>query len=91
MAMQTELMEPARFEQARPTSSPPSADAPYDVRAQWSSDYVAWFIAQVPQDGALPQDVRDTHLFEIEFETCVADPQNYERQTLAELRQRAIH
>lgn len=91
MDMQTELMQPVRFEQARPTSSAPSADAPYDVRAAWSRDYVVWFIAQMPQDGALPPDVRDTHRFEIEFETCVSDPLTYERQTLAELRQRKVH
>lgn len=91
MDMQTELMQPVRLEQARPASSAPSADAPYDVRAAWSQDYVAWFIAQTPQDGALPPDVRATHRFEIEFETCVNDPQTYERQTLGELRQRKVH
>lgn len=91
MDMQTELMQPVRFEQARPATSAPSADAPYDVRAAWSNDYVSWFIAQMPQQGALPPDVRDTHRFEIEFETCVNDPQAYERQTLAELRQTRPH
>ena len=91
MDMQMELMQPVRFDQARPASSAPSADAPYDVRAAWSQDYVAWFIEQMPQDGALPPDVRDTHRFEIEFATCVSDPRAYERQTLAELRQRKVH
>ena len=91
MDMQTELMQPARFQQVRPAASAPSAHAPYDVRAEWSSDYVAWFIAQVPQEGDLPRDVRDTHRFEIEFETCVSDPQTYERQTLAELGQLKVH
>jgi len=91
MDLQTELMQPVRFEQARPATSAPSADAPYDVRAAWSNDYVSWFIAQMPQQGALPPDVRDTHRFEIEFEACVGDPQTYERQTLAELRQTRPH
>lgn len=91
MDMQTELMQPVRFEQARPASSAPSADAPYDVRASWSRDYVSWFIQQTPQDGASPPDVRDTHRFEIEFDACVMDPPTYERQTLAELRQRRVH
>ncbi len=91
MDMQTEFIQPVRYEQARPASSAPSADAPYDVRAAWSSDYVSWFIAQMPQQGALPPDVRDTHRFEIEFEACVADPAAYERQTLAELRQTRLH
>ena len=91
MDMQTELMQPVRFEQARPASSAPSADAPYGVRAAWSSDYVSWFIEQMPADGALPPDVRNTHRFEIEFEACVGDPQTYERQTLAELREQRVH
>jgi len=89
MDMHSEPMQPVRFELARPASSAPSADAPYDVRAAWSRDYVAWYIEQTPQAGALPPDVRNTHRFEIEFETCVPDPQAYERQTLEELRQRA--
>lgn len=91
MDMQTDLAQPLDFEQVRPASSAPSADAPYDVRAQWSRDYVVWFIAQTPQDGALPQDVRDTHRFEIEFETCVSDPAAYEAQTRTELRQVRVH
>ncbi|MFZ2031837.1 MAG: hypothetical protein WAU68_16115 [Vitreimonas sp.] len=91
MDMHTEFTQPVRFEQARPLPSAPSATAPYDVRAGWSRDYVTWFILQMPQDGALPPDVRDTHRFEIEFEACVMDPQSYERQTLAELRQQRVH
>jgi hypothetical protein len=91
MDIQAEMMQPVRFELARPASSAPSADAPYDVRAAWSTDYISWFIAQMPQQGALPADVRDTHRFEIEFQACVSDPQAYERQTLAELRQRRAH
>ena len=88
MDMQTELMQPVRLvEAARPSASAPSADALYDVRAAWSSDYVVWYIAQTPQDGALPSDVRPTHRFEIEFEACVVDPQAYERDTQVELRQ----
>ena len=91
MDMQTEMMTPVRLAQTRPASSAPSAAAPYEVRAEWSRDYVAWFIAQMPQEGALPQDVSDTHRFEIEFDTCINDPQAYERQTVAELRQLTVH
>jgi hypothetical protein len=91
MDMHAELMRPVRFEQVRPLTSAPSATAPYEVRAAWSRDYVAWFIMQTPQDGALPSGVRSTHRFEIEFEACVPDPQLYERQTLAELRQKRVH
>ena len=91
MDMQIEHTQPVRFEQVRPLSSAPGATAPYDVRAAWSRDYVAWFIMQMPQDGSLPADVRDTHRFEIEFQACVPDPQAYERQTLAELRRWAVH
>src|SRR5689334_11226876 len=88
MDMPIELMQPVRFERVRPVSAAPSAGAPYDVRAAWSRDYVGWFIAQLPSQGALPADVRDTHLFEIEFEICVQDPRAYERETQAELRTR---
>ena len=91
MDLHTDHMQPVRFEQVRPLASAPSSDAPYDVRAAWSRDYVTWFILQTPQDGALPADVRATHRFEIEFEVCVMDPQSYERQTLDELRQRRVH
>lgn len=91
MDMPIDLTQPVRFEQVRPITNAPSASAPYDVRAAWSRDYVMWFIAKMPEDGALPPDVRDTHRFEIEFETCVADPAAYERQTLAELRLRKVH
>lgn len=91
MDMQSELMQPVRFEQVRPPSSAPAATAPYDIRAAWSRDYVSWFIMQTPQDGSLPPDVRDTHRFEVEFEACVPDPQAYERQTLTELHQQRVH
>lgn len=91
MDMQMDHMRPVRFEQVRPLPSAPSAAAPYDVRAAWSRDYVTWYILQTPHEGELPADVRATHFFEIEFEICVMDPQSYERQTLAELRQRQLH
>jgi hypothetical protein len=91
MDMQTEFIQPVRFEQVRPVSSAPAASARYEVRAAWSRDYVSWFIEQMPTDGSLPPDVRDTHRFEIEFEACVGDPQTYERQTLAELRTQRVH
>jgi hypothetical protein len=90
MDMHAEFIQPVRFEQVRPASSAPSANAPYEARAAWSRDYVSWFIEQMPADGALPPDVRDTHRFEIEFDACVGDPQTYERQTLAELRAQRV-
>ena len=91
MDMQTELTRPVRLVEAqRPSAPAPPADAPYDVRAAWSSDYVSWYIAHTPQDGALPSDVRPTHRFEIEFDACVHDPQAYERDTQAEHRQRKL-
>lgn len=63
----------------------PPASAPYEERADWSTMYVPWFLAQTAIEGEPPMDARATHFFEIEFSTCVADPQLYEKQTQAEL------
>jgi hypothetical protein len=87
MDMPIELTQPVRFEQVAPVSAAPSAGAPYEVRAAWSTNYVSWYIAQTPQQGATPTDVRATHRFEVEFQSCVVDPQAYERETQGELRQ----
>lgn len=65
----------------RPSAAPPAASAQFDVRAAWCEQYVDWLISHEPRPNALPTDVRPTHLFEIEFNSCKPNPQQYERET----------
>lgn len=74
-----------------PPSNPPSADAPYDMRAAWSDLYVRWLIEETPQEGLSPTDVRATHRYEVEFNSCVADPQAYVRAVEEELPREVLH
>lgn len=69
---------------------PPGADAPYEERAEWSAHYVSWILSTTPQEGELPNDVRATHRFEIEFNCCVEDPQAYVRAMARELADGAL-
>lgn len=75
----------------RPQGSPPHRTASIQERAAWSERYVAWFIAQAPQDGPLPADIPRTHRYEVEFAYCMLDPQRYERETLEELKRPILH
>jgi hypothetical protein len=75
----------------RPQGTPPHRTASIQERAAWSERYVAWFIAQTPQDGPLPPDIPPTHRYEVEFAYCMLDPQRYERETLEELRRPTMH
>lgn len=63
--------------------APPSADAPFHRRESWCDANVSSLIAAAPETP-LPEDVRPTHHFEIEFNACKLDPQAYRRQTLEE-------
>lgn len=67
-----------------PTVAPPAATAPVAQRQAWCEQYVAWFVTNTPHPAPLPPDVRPTHLFEIEFNSCKLDPQTYERETHAQ-------
>ena len=75
----------------RPLEDAPPRTAPYEERAAWSDRYVNWFIAQTSPEGPLPPDVQPTHQYMVEFNTCVLDPQEYERQTQAELTEHVVH
>jgi len=67
-----------------PPDRPPDASAPFEERAQFSWDYVNWYLSQLPSVEQL-DDVRPTHLDEIEYQQCVQDPAAYVEMTLAEL------
>lgn len=75
----------------RPLDPAPPRSAPYEVRAEWSERYVAWLIWRTPVEGPLPKDVGATHRYEIEFSSCVMDPQTYERQTQDEVLPETVH
>lgn len=70
----------------RPRDPAPSRTAAAEDRTAWTEEYVAWFVAQTPQEGPLPADIAPTRRYEVEFAYCLLDPQRYERETQAELR-----
>lgn len=70
---------------ARPFESPPSKSASYFDRADWSARYVTWFLQQIDVDGPARADVGPTHLYQVEFYSCLLDPKLYEQQTQGEL------
>jgi len=69
----------------RPAEPAPRASAPFEAREAWCLRYAAWFIARMPIEGPLPDDVRPTQRMETEFNSCKLDPRLYERQTMDEL------
>ena len=51
--------------------------------------YAEWFVAQTPlQHQRMPADARPTERLENELNYCKLDPQQYERETVAELNTR---
>lgn len=73
-----------------PKTPAPPATASFEAREMWCTRYATWLIAQTPMQGSLPSDVRPTHRFEIELDSCKPDPQRYQRQTSAELQQARV-
>jgi hypothetical protein len=78
MNAQTVLSKP-------PADAAPDANAPLELRESWCDARVSSLIAGAP-GAPLPEDVRPTHRFETEFNSCKLDPQEYERQTRNEAR-----
>lgn len=74
----------------RPSTPAPTAAASFEARETWCEQYANWYIASTPAPAeaasAAPPaaDVRATHEFEVEFNSCKIDPREYERQTHAE-------
>lgn len=85
--METNLFEnlDAIVHPGRPIDYAPPKTASYEERADWSERYVRWFLGQVETEGTLPKDAMPTHLFQVEFNYCMLDPQLYEEQTQKEL------
>lgn len=90
--MDLDLVEFGRARSGTPVfEAPPTAAAPYEERAEWSARYVSWLMDRTAQEGALPPDVRDTHLYEVEFNSCVIDPQAYVRTITEERQPEMVH
>lgn len=70
----------------RPETRAPAASASFEARETWCQRYAAWYVQHTPATAA-PSDVSPTHRFEVEFNSCKLDPQQYERDTLAEIAQ----
>ncbi len=75
----------AQADDKRPAAPAPGAAAAFEAREAWCQDYVAWFIGETPAARPAPADVRPTHRLEVELNSCKLDPQEYERDTLAEI------
>lgn len=69
---------------APPTTAAPSASAPIDQRTHWCQQYAKWLVAMTQTNEPTPDDVRQTHRLEVELNSCVIDPQGYERETRRE-------
>lgn len=70
--------------QQRPIEAAPAATAPIEQRDDWCRKYAVWFAEQA-SPTARASDVRSTHLVETEINYCLLDPQEYERETVAEM------
>jgi hypothetical protein len=75
----------------RPSDPAPPAYASYEERANWSERYVSWFLTQSRPQGAMPIDIDPSHRYQVEFNSCVLDPQAYEHDTQSELSPEAVH
>lgn len=62
-------------------STAPSPYASYEARAEWAREAVAQATAQIAeQRGArlsLPDDIRPSHFWEVEFQSALVDPVAY--------------
>lgn len=75
-------------QQQRPIEAAPTATAPIEERDDWCRRYAAHVAEQASHPTARPSDVRPTHLVETEINYCKMDPQEYQRETVAELSNR---
>jgi hypothetical protein len=65
---------------------PPAATDSIEQRREFAMSYVAWFLSQQSVSAtSAPPDIRATHRWEIEFNSCVLDPVRYVADTRYEL------
>lgn len=63
--------------------APPAPEDSYEERAAWARAAVAQATAQAPQQRSarisLPDDIRPSHFWEVEFQSALVDPIAYAR------------
>lgn len=74
----------------RPDAPAPAASAAFDARETWRRHYTNRFVGVTSAARPEPADVRPNHRLEVEFNSCKLDPQDYERQTRAEIPRGAL-
>lgn len=67
----------------RPDEPAPASTATFEQREDWCRKYASWLVERTPTTDR-PTDVRASHLFEVEFNSCKLDPVAYERETRAD-------
>lgn len=67
----------------RPDAPAPASTAAFEQREDWCRKYATWLVERTPA-AERPADVRASHLFEVEFNSCKLDPAAYERETRAD-------
>jgi hypothetical protein len=69
----------------RPVEAAPASTASIEARDEWCRKYASWFADQASSPTTRASDLRPTHLVETEINYCKLDPQEYERETVAEI------
>lgn len=65
---------------------PPTATDAVEARREFAMLYVSWFLSEEPvREISMPADIRSTHRWEVEFNSCVLDPARYVADTQYEL------
>ena len=63
--------------------TPPSPDDDYETRAAWAREVVSRVSAQAPEMRtarvSLPDDIRPSHFWEVEYQSALVDPIAYAR------------
>ncbi|MEZ5961141.1 MAG: hypothetical protein R3C30_12040 [Hyphomonadaceae bacterium] len=61
----------------------PSPEDPYEVRAAWAREAVSQAMTQTTEQRSarvsLPEDVRPSHFWEVEYQSALVDPVAYAR------------
>jgi len=72
-----------------PLQPAPPPNAPTIVREEWCKQAVRHAL-KAPQEGDIPDDQRETHRWETEFETAMLDPPEYEANLREEVTRRLM-
>lgn len=71
------------FADEQSIETPPSPDDDYETRAAWAREVVAQASAQAAEQRSarvsLPDDIRPSHFWEVEYQSALVDPIAYAR------------